>query len=83
MEKHLNSTTATEGKSYTIGNQYYQTGWICPRCGAVMSPSMLWCVNCINGNKVEVVTNIPNTNSEPHLPNTIVWNGPTPNVNLK
>lgn len=57
-------------------------GWICPKCGAVMAPSMMWCVNCINGNKVEVTTNVPDTNSTPHLPKTVVWNGTAPDVKL-
>lgn len=90
MEKHLNSTTAPESKSYTIGGPYYElpqgwsqpSGWICPKCGAVMAPSMMWCINCINGNKVEVTTNVPDTNSTPHLPKTVVWNGTAPDVKL-
>lgn len=24
----------------------FSTGWICPRCGAVMAPTQAFCVNC-------------------------------------
>ena len=80
MERHLNSTTAPEGTStsYYEMPQYWgqPQGWICPKCGAVMAPTMMWCINCINGNKTEITT-IPHT-----LPKTVVYNGPVPEINL-
>ena len=26
--------------------QFYQQGWVCPKCGGVMSPTQPFCVNC-------------------------------------
>lgn len=26
--------------------QFYEQGWICPKCGGVMSPNQLFCINC-------------------------------------
>ncbi len=26
--------------------QFYQQGWVCPKCGGVMSPNQYYCINC-------------------------------------
>lgn len=28
-------------------SQTYISGWVCPKCGAVMSPNTAYCVNCM------------------------------------
>lgn len=25
---------------------FYQQGWVCPKCGGVMSPYQYYCINC-------------------------------------
>lgn len=40
-----------EIKDYGFGiiqqnKQFYQQGWVCPKCGGVMSPTQPFCVNC-------------------------------------
>lgn len=26
--------------------QFYEQGWVCPKCGGVMSPNQYYCINC-------------------------------------
>ena len=42
-----------------------QEGWVCPKCGAVMSPSTAVCVNCTGTKAVREATSI--------LPCVHVW----------
>ena len=35
-------------------NYFAQQGWECPKCGRILSPSMLWCLWCCN--KEDTVT---------------------------
>ena len=35
-------------------NPTYQTGWVCPKCGSVMSPSQSFCVNCTPPKELKV-----------------------------
>ena len=38
---------------YYYGNQMPpQQGWQCPKCGKIMSPSMMWCPFCNGENEV-------------------------------
>ena len=27
-------------------SQFWQQGWVCPKCGGVMSPNQYYCINC-------------------------------------
>ena len=36
---------------------YYRSGWVCPKCGAVMSPTTSVCINC-NGHTLPAWTTI-------------------------
>lgn len=38
-------------------------GWICPKCGRVMSPDTLYCLFCSKGVKTTVTTNTGGTGS--------------------
>lgn len=40
------ATTYTNSNIETCKTMPYQTGWVCPKCGSVMSPSQSFCVNC-------------------------------------
>ena len=35
--------------------QIYEQGWVCPKCGAVMSPRQMWCINCSGANETKTV----------------------------
>lgn len=37
-------------KMSTINGNFYEQGWVCPKCGAVMSPRQQYCINCFNNN---------------------------------
>lgn len=34
--------------------QFYQQGWVCPKCGSVMSPNQPYCLFCYSNNSVPV-----------------------------
>lgn len=35
----------------------FEKGWVCPKCGAVMSPTTSCCVNCTGLYEVSIATN--------------------------
>ena len=35
----------------------FEKGWVCPKCGAVMSPTTSVCVNCRGFTEVSISTN--------------------------
>ena len=37
-------------------NNFFEKGWECPKCGAVMSPTTSVCVNCRGKTNIEVTT---------------------------
>lgn len=39
-------------------NQFHKEGWVCPKCGNVMSPTQAWCVFCVKSEPT-ITTNIP------------------------
>lgn len=38
------------------GQQFYKQGWVCPKCGSVMSPNQPYCLFCCSckDNKITV-----------------------------
>lgn len=39
------------------GQQFYKQGWVCPKCGSVMSPDQPYCLFCKSvDTRVEVTT---------------------------
>lgn len=45
--KNWNSINNQQVNDYLKNNLRY--GWICPQCGAVMSPDQNYCINCKGG----------------------------------
>ena len=47
-------------------SQFWQQGWVCPKCGAVMSPDQLYCIFCKPvDTRIDVTTGImPTMNTE-------------------
>ena len=37
-------------------NGFYQQGWVCPKCGAVLSPSTIFCPFCTQSNNKSTTT---------------------------
>lgn len=46
---------------YQTENDFYPTGWVCPKCGCVYSPTIPMCYYCRHSFVDIEVTNIPNT----------------------
>lgn len=46
QQYEIEATTYTKSSTETYGTMPYQTGWVCPKCGSVMSPSTTMCPFC-------------------------------------
>ena len=44
--ENCKNTTGQMGYPNPTKNERVSTGWECPKCGAVYSPSMMFCTNC-------------------------------------
>lgn len=47
----INDLVYRQNKDYELNinpqnPQFYQQGWVCPKCGGVMSPNQYYCINC-------------------------------------
>lgn len=38
------------------GTPFYREGWVCPKCGAVMSPDTMYCIYCTPKENITFVT---------------------------
>ena len=43
---------------------FAQKGWICPKCGRVLAPSMMYCLWCCSDMKETITTTTPTTQTE-------------------
>lgn len=49
----------------TTKEPFYKQGWVCPKCGGVMSPNQYYCINCQPKNVQVTTTGImPTMNTE-------------------
>lgn len=42
----LTDNTILDINTYAKDKQNLLTGWVCPKCGAVMAPHQNYCINC-------------------------------------
>ena len=57
--------------NYTIGDiPNAPRGWICPKCGNVLAPSMSFCTFCSTTEKTVITSD--KTNPSPKLPDIII-----------
>ena len=67
------NTKTTASQSYSIGDNYaepfYRTGWVCPKCGRVLSPDTTACP-CSEPGKTTVTTTTGTTPYWESLPKT-------------
>lgn len=45
-ESNSPTTPNYEPKGELVKTHYYEYGWICPKCGAVMAPNQRTCIYC-------------------------------------
>lgn len=55
--------------------QFYQKGWICPKCGGVMSPNQLFCINCQPKNIEKIKVTYTGINPTSDLDNKSISKG--------
>lgn len=61
-------------QSSTKSSENYMVGWMCPKCGAVMSPWQATCPHCTPTSPLKI-TYAPNVT--PYYPGPYWLNGPT------
>lgn len=47
--------------NFEVKDQFYNQGWVCPKCGGVMAPNQYYCINCQPKNTQATSTGITPT----------------------